>query len=144
MEKYTTNTIVHTKVFYLLLSFKTSSTYKHHLFAWKNTQQMPQFIQKCCVFCSILSFKTLEFIRFKDPSLHSIDLTSCCILGEKRIIFCLALCSEGVFSLRTKPYMPQLRLFLILFSHLQFYLMLLLLVIRIGWLDLPLGCKTIG
>ena len=80
---------------------------------------------------SILSLKTVVFIRFKDHSLHSIDLTGCCILGEEHIILSIALCSGGVFSLRIALNVPQPRLTLSL-SHLHIYIIfiLLLFVIR--------------
>jgi len=56
------------------------------------------YIKVFSVLCSIMSFKTLVFTRFKDPSLYSIDLTGCSILGEEHPLFCFALCSEA-FSL---------------------------------------------
>ena len=59
---------------------------------------------------SILSLKTVVFIRFRDHSLHSIDLTGCCILEEERIILSIALCSGGVLSLRIALSVPQPRL----------------------------------
>jgi len=76
------------------------------------------------------------FIRFRDPLLHSIDLTGCCILGEERIILSIALCSGGVFSLRIALCMPQPKLTLSL-SHLHIYIIFifLLFVIRTISLD---------
>jgi len=76
------------------------------------------------------------FIRFRDPSLHLIDLTGCCILREERIILSITLCSGGVFSLRIALCVPQPRLTLSL-SHLHIYIIfiLLLFVIRTIWLD---------
>jgi len=47
-------------------------------------QQTLEFLLKVFFFSSLYY---LVFIRFGDPSLHLIDLTSCCILGEKRIWF---------------------------------------------------------
>jgi len=95
----------------------------------ETTTKQPQtleFSHKCFFFLYII-FKTLVFIRFGDPSLHSTDLTGYCILGEKRIWLCICLvpCSMDVFSLRIALCVPQFRLFLLLFSS-TFFLLLLL------------------
>ena len=74
------------------------------------------YIKLFFVFYSILSFKILMFISFKYPLLHSIKMISYCILGEKYIIFCLALWTRSVFPPRTTFYMPRPKLFLIISS----------------------------
>jgi len=98
------------------------STYKYHLCACRKTQQRQQtlkFSQSVLFFFFILSFKTMVFVRFRDLLLHLIDLTCCCILGEKCIWFGFVLCSRGIFSLRIALCVPQPKLS-ISFSHLYF------------------------
>jgi len=58
---------------------------------------------------------------------YLINLTSCCILEEKRIWFCFALCSRDIFSLRIALFVPQRWLFLLLTSFIFFIYYLLLL-----------------
>jgi len=66
--------MVNNYIFITIYFFVFLSTYKYHLDAWGKTQQTLDF-----------SLKTVVFIRFGDPSLDLIDLTGCCILGEKHI-----------------------------------------------------------
>ena len=55
------------------------STYKYHLVHGrkynKKYNKHWSFLRSVLLFFSILSFNTVVFIRFGDPSLHSIDLT---------------------------------------------------------------------
>jgi len=81
---------------YILLEFtplSPFSTYKYH---WgvrcmgKDTTTdttNTRVLSKVFFFSSLYFFKAVVFIRFEDSSLHSIDMTGCCILGEKRIWF---------------------------------------------------------
>jgi len=103
----------------------------------RTTTKQPQTLEFShkCYFLLYIIFKTLVCIRFGDPSLHSIDLTGCCILGEKHIwfethmiVYLLALCSRGVFSLRIALCVPQPRLFLLLTSFI-FYLLFIIIII---------------
>jgi len=91
-------------------------------------QQTLEFSLKCSSFLLYIIFKTVVFIRFGDPSLHSIDLTGCCILGEKRcdkthiwVCICLALCSRVVFSIRIALCVPQPKIFLLLTFYFIYY-----------------------
>ena len=67
----------------------------------------------------LLRHKALMFIRFKNPSLYSIDMTGCYILREKHIWFCFVLCNRGIFFLRT-PYVCLNRGYLYSFPCLFF------------------------
>ena len=79
----------------------------------------------------------MVFIRFGDPSLHSIDLTGYCTLEEKHIwvCICLALCSRNVFSLRIALCVPQPRIFLLLTFYLLFIIVIIIIksLINILW-----------
>jgi len=119
------------------------STYKYHLGAWVKTQQQGQqtleFSLKCFSFLLYIIFKTVVFIRFGDPSLHSIGFDGLLYLGREThlirntYMYCvlyiyLALCRRGVFSLRIALCVPQPRIFLLLTSYPLFIIIIITIV----------------